>query len=144
VIFLFKWVSSQSQGSEPSDGKYDRDASEHIFFAQQTIQNACGTQALLSVLLNVDEVDIGNNLREFKDFTIGLTPDVSLEIETWQLLMLCSFVAIVSPTQSSFAKRTTLLHVRHHSPTKLSDRPLTTTISIISLHTPPLMASFTS
>jgi ubiquitin carboxyl-terminal hydrolase L5 len=77
VIFLFKWLSNQAPSSEPSDGKFDRDASEDIFFAHQTITNACGTQALLSVVLNQDDVDIGPDLREFKDFTISLTPDVS-------------------------------------------------------------------
>jgi len=41
-----------------------------MFFAAQTIQNACGTQALLSVLLNQDDkVKIGPHLQEFKDFT---------------------------------------------------------------------------
>jgi ubiquitin carboxyl-terminal hydrolase L5 len=73
-------MSSQSQGSEPQDGKFDRAASERIFFAQQTIQNACGTQALLSVLLNQDNVNIGDRLQEFKEFTLGLTPDVSFEV----------------------------------------------------------------
>jgi len=78
VIFLFKYMSNQTRSSEPSDGKFDRDASENIFFAQQTIQNACGTQALLSVVLNHDDIDIGNDLREFKEFTISLPPDVSI------------------------------------------------------------------
>lgn len=48
-----------------------------MFFAAQTIQNACGTQALLSVLLNKDgEVDIGNELRDFKAFSAEFPPDV--------------------------------------------------------------------
>lgn len=53
-----------------------------MFFAAQTIQNACGTQALLSVLLNKDgEVDIGPSLREFKEFSGEFPPDVRLQ--TW-------------------------------------------------------------
>lgn len=49
-----------------------------MWFAAQTIQNACGTQALLSVLLNKDNqdgggVDIGENLKDFKSFT-GMFP----------------------------------------------------------------------
>ena len=59
-----------------------------MWFAAQTIQNACGTQALLSVLLNKDgsledgNVDIGPNLREFKEFTSGFPADVCWENET--------------------------------------------------------------
>lgn len=55
-----------------------------MWFAAQTIQNACGTQALLSVLLNKDgdaedgNVDIGPNLREFKEFTAAFPADASL------------------------------------------------------------------
>ena len=76
VIFLFKWISTNSRGSEPEDGSFQPEASENMFFAQQTIQNACGTQALLSVLLNIPDVEIGPDLREFKEFTVGLPAEV--------------------------------------------------------------------
>jgi len=85
VIFLFKWVSGQSRdSSSPQDGTFDPDATENgLFFAAQTIQNACGTQAVLSVILNQDvaspdssSIDIGPELRDFKDFTAGFPPDL--------------------------------------------------------------------
>lgn len=64
LIFLFKWV----QEDEPA-GKVvlDRD---HIFFAKQVINNACATQAILSLLLNLNHEDIklGNTLTNFKEF----------------------------------------------------------------------------
>lgn len=69
VIFLFKYPTGEGQAL-PKDGSLDFEAGESIFFAAQTIQNACGTQALLSVLLNQEkEVDIGPKLRDFKEFT---------------------------------------------------------------------------
>ena len=56
---------------------FDDDAAENIFFAAQTIQNACGTQALLSVLLNQDDkVTIGPHLQEFKEFTSAFPSEV--------------------------------------------------------------------
>ncbi|KAL7734056.1 hypothetical protein ACLKA6_011741 [Drosophila palustris] len=64
LIFLFKWV----QEDEPA-GKVvlDRD---HIFFAKQVINNACATQAILSLLLNLNHEDIklGETLTNFKEF----------------------------------------------------------------------------
>jgi ubiquitin carboxyl-terminal hydrolase L5 len=74
VIFLFKYLTGEKPNADgtPKDGQYDHAAAENLFFAAQTIQNACGTQALLSVLLNQDgEIDVGTQLREFKDFTAG-------------------------------------------------------------------------
>lgn len=74
VIFLFKYPTGEQPNADgtPKDGQYDYAAAEELFFAAQTIQNACGTQALLSVLLNKDgEVDVGTALREFKEFTAG-------------------------------------------------------------------------
>ena len=55
-----------------------------MFFAAQTIQNACGTQAVLSVILNQDQstptnhspIDIGDELKSFKEFTIGFPPEL--------------------------------------------------------------------
>jgi len=77
VIFLFKYLTGEKPGSEPPDGKFDFEAAENIFFAQQTIQNACGTQALLSVLLNQDDkIDLGEPLKEFKDFTTAFPSDL--------------------------------------------------------------------
>lgn len=72
VIFLFKYPTGEKANADgtPKDGQYDHDAAENMFFAAQTIQNACGTQALLSVLLNkTGEIDVGTSLKEFKEFT---------------------------------------------------------------------------
>ncbi|KAK5656167.1 hypothetical protein OQA88_4927 [Cercophora sp. LCS_1] len=84
VIFLFKYpTDTPYRGEKPLDGAYDHDASERLFFAAQTIQNACGTQALLSVLLNKTDpatgeagyVDVGESLADFRDFTMVLPPE---------------------------------------------------------------------
>lgn len=78
VIFLFKYPTGEKRTDVPRDGSFDYGAAENLFFAAQTIQNACGTQALLSVLLNKDDgqVDIGPQLREFKDFTGSFPSEV--------------------------------------------------------------------
>jgi ubiquitin carboxyl-terminal hydrolase L5 len=77
VIFLFKYPTGETRSDTPKDGTFDYEAAENIFFAAQTIQNACGTQALLSVLLNKDgEVDIGEDLRGFKEFTTAFPSDL--------------------------------------------------------------------
>src|SRR5438045_8251747 len=50
VIFLFKYPlgeTPQAADGRPRDGTFDEDAAQRLFFATQTIQNACGTQALL-------------------------------------------------------------------------------------------------
>lgn len=78
VIFLFKYPSGEQRDVAPRDGSFDYEAAENMFFAAQTIQNACGTQALLSVLLNKeDDVNIGPQLREFKEFTNAFPSEVS-------------------------------------------------------------------
>ncbi len=77
VVFLFKYPTGEKPSDKPKDGQFDYGAAEDLFFAAQTIQNACGTQALLSVLLNKeDRLDIGPNLREFKEFTGAFPSDV--------------------------------------------------------------------
>jgi ubiquitin carboxyl-terminal hydrolase L5 len=87
VIFLFKFPTDTPYhaGDKPLDGTFDQAASERLFFAAQTIQNACGTQALLSVLLNKtpdtpaaaddETINIGSTLTEFRDFTMALPPE---------------------------------------------------------------------
>ena len=77
MVFLFKYPTGEKPSETPKDGNFDFEAAENLFFAAQTIQNACGTQALLSVLLNKeDQVEIGPQLREFKEFTGAFPSDV--------------------------------------------------------------------
>eukprot|EP01019_Chilodonella_uncinata_P003659 GABU01004540.1.p2 GENE.GABU01004540.1~~GABU01004540.1.p2 ORF type:complete len:147 (+),score=28.54 GABU01004540.1:300-740(+) len=61
-IFLFRFTKQ----TEPRAclTHYDKD----LFYAKQVITNACGTQALLSVVLNVPELQLGQELAGFKDF----------------------------------------------------------------------------
>ncbi|KAH8661273.1 ubiquitin carboxyl-terminal hydrolase 2 [Ilyonectria robusta] len=78
VIFLFKYPTDQPYATPdgPRDGSFDHAAAENIFFAAQTIQNACATQALLSVLLNkTPDVEVGEQLRDFREFTMVLPPE---------------------------------------------------------------------
>lgn len=87
---MFKYPTSEKDRSgtgAQQDGTLDYKAldggsgdGKEVWFAAQTIQNACGTQALLSVLLNKgsdDGVKVGGPLGEFKEFTMGFPADVS-------------------------------------------------------------------
>ncbi|KYK59731.1 ubiquitin carboxyl-terminal hydrolase 2 [Drechmeria coniospora] len=78
VIFLFKYPTDRpyTMPDGPLDGSFDHGASGSIFFAAQTIQNACATQALLSVLMNkTTELDVGAHLKDFREFTMELPPE---------------------------------------------------------------------
>jgi ubiquitin carboxyl-terminal hydrolase L5 len=84
VIFLFKFPTDAPYTADaPIDGAFDHTAAENLFFAQQVIQNACATQALLSVILNKTadspsetKINIGTPLADFREFTMGLPPDI--------------------------------------------------------------------
>jgi ubiquitin carboxyl-terminal hydrolase L5 len=69
LIFLFKWV-------QENDPRPTIDPSEmpNCVFSTQTVQNACATQAILSVLLNIPEgkVELGNELKDFRSFVVDL------------------------------------------------------------------------
>lgn len=88
LIFLFKWDAAiESRRKKLALQLTDTSTSpltssilpEGTFFAQQTVQDACATQAILSILMNIPEsaeVDLGDSLRTFKDFARDLTPDL--------------------------------------------------------------------
>lgn len=69
MIFLFKWAKDDEPvGSVVQDSRLEK-----IFFAKQVIENACATQAILSVLLNSRHADLqlGRTLTDLRDFCQG-------------------------------------------------------------------------
>jgi hypothetical protein len=139
VIFLFKYPTGETRSDTPKDGTFDYDAAENLFFAAQTIQNACGTQALLSVLLNkTDELDIGPSLTEFKEFTSAFPSDVSIDRiiskhGSTELIFHTSSAATLSRTQTSSVMSTTLSPAPPPSLTRRNAPPQKTTTSTTSL-----------
>ncbi|KAF0977211.1 hypothetical protein FDP41_003864 [Naegleria fowleri] len=74
LIFLFKWVGEKDERPALEQ------TPENMFYAQQIVTNACATQAILSILMNIDttteKVELGEELTQFKSFSLGLPPDV--------------------------------------------------------------------
>lgn len=71
LIFLFKWRHEKDE--RPVDTSSD---SAKVFFANQVINNACATQAILSVLLNCPQLELGQELTNFREFTADFTPEL--------------------------------------------------------------------
>ena len=80
LVFLFKWTpDNDPAGSVVQVGQlcisqlncvFQDSRLESIFFARQVINNACATQAIMSVLMNIEDsgVSLGTTLQEFKEF----------------------------------------------------------------------------
>ena len=130
VIFLFKFPTDTPYhaGDKPLDGTFDQAASERLFFAAQTIQNACGTQALLSVLLNKtpdtatsatpaaaddETINIGNTLTDFRDFTMALPPEYRGEA--------LSNSELIRDVHNSFAKSSPFVDETQRNPDEGGD-----------------------
>ncbi|KAI2675821.1 hypothetical protein CBS147332_8799 [Penicillium roqueforti] len=67
LIFLFRW-------REDNDGKQEATCPDGLWFANQTADNSCASVALLNIVNNIPDIDLGENLRSFKEFTMPFTP----------------------------------------------------------------------
>ncbi len=78
LVFLFKWKRAQY---EEARGALDdaAAAASGVFFAKQVINNACGTMALVNILMNRPDVDVGSELGNLKAFVGDFPADMKGE-----------------------------------------------------------------
>mmetsp|Transcript_16552 Transcript_16552/g.19172 ORF Transcript_16552/g.19172 Transcript_16552/m.19172 type:complete len:350 (+) Transcript_16552:115-1164(+) len=95
LIFLFKWQSSThtsgSSNNTSAKPMSDDEIPHDLFFAKQVTTNACATQAILSILFNVQNtsekdgerdnkgLSLGSTLTDFKSFTSSFPSDLKGE-----------------------------------------------------------------
>ncbi|EDQ88079.1 uncharacterized protein MONBRDRAFT_32982 [Monosiga brevicollis MX1] len=73
LVFLFKFTpEAHKSETQPIDYKIPG-----LFFAHQVINNACATQAILSILLNAPDIELGEHLTGFKSFANELDPETA-------------------------------------------------------------------
>ncbi|GMH40521.1 hypothetical protein BSKO_08425 [Bryopsis sp. KO-2023] len=70
LIFLFKWRA------EKDDREIDQAAMDRVWFANQVINNACATQAIISVLFNRSDLELGEELANLKSFSMDFPPQM--------------------------------------------------------------------
>ncbi|KAK6005826.1 hypothetical protein QM012_007468 [Aureobasidium pullulans] len=69
VIFLFKY---QEDGT--AEQVQEKICPSHVWFANQIPQYACGTVALLNIVNNIPDLELGQSLESFKDYTQSFDP----------------------------------------------------------------------
>ncbi|TVY36027.1 Ubiquitin carboxyl-terminal hydrolase isozyme L5 [Lachnellula subtilissima] len=69
-IFLFRYSDEDDEIEVENPPKCPR----HVWFANQTTSNACATVALLNIVMNVSEINLGEALASFRQTTQGLKP----------------------------------------------------------------------
>ncbi|KAF8152298.1 hypothetical protein B0H34DRAFT_800760 [Crassisporium funariophilum] len=69
LIFCFMW---RKDSHRPAD--FDDPAAERVWFANQLSDDACATHAILNVLLNCPNIDIGEEMRNFRAETEMMSP----------------------------------------------------------------------
>ncbi|EFR02774.1 ubiquitin carboxyl-terminal hydrolase [Nannizzia gypsea CBS 118893] len=67
LIFLFRW-------REDDQCKQEQSCPESLWFANQTVENACATVALLNIINNIKGIEMGEQLKSFRKFTQDFSP----------------------------------------------------------------------
>ncbi|KAJ8112521.1 hypothetical protein OPT61_g5126 [Boeremia exigua] len=98
LLYQYRDHSSSDQSQENSN---------HVWFANQLpAQNSCATLAMINILMNNTNINIGEHLQQFKDFTEDFTP-----YQRGEALASFDFVKRI---HNSFAKKMDILEADRH------------------------------
>ncbi|KAF2099999.1 cysteine proteinase [Rhizodiscina lignyota] len=67
IIFLFRFCDLDEEQEE-------QEVSNQVWFANQRVQNACASVALLNLVMNIPNVELGKHISRFKDSTKDMSP----------------------------------------------------------------------
>ncbi|KAJ9647105.1 hypothetical protein H2199_002091 [Coniosporium tulheliwenetii] len=96
LIFLFRYRELDADTQEAT-------CPSHIWFANQIDPHSCATVAMLNIINNIPDVDIGEHLRSFKDFTQDFPPHLrGREINSFEF---------VKHVHNSFARQIDMLKI---------------------------------
>ncbi|KAF8324439.1 ubiquitin carboxyl-terminal hydrolase [Cantharellus anzutake] len=80
-IFLFKWIGSGESGvASTNGGEYDDEFTG--FFANQVVNNACATIAVINGICNIEGLKVGTEIEQLKEFSGALDPQTRGEVIT--------------------------------------------------------------
>ncbi|KAI5361405.1 Putative peptidase C12, ubiquitin carboxyl-terminal hydrolase [Septoria linicola] len=105
LIFLFRYRTQDEQD------QYTGTQQDHIWFANQVPDFACATIATLNIVNNIPGLQMGKELRDFRDFTNDMDPVTRGE-------MIDDF-AFVRRIHNSFARENDLLTADLHAQEKI-------------------------
>ncbi|KAF2630088.1 cysteine proteinase [Macroventuria anomochaeta] len=100
LILLYRYRDHGSS-DQPTE------SSNHVWFANQLpAQNSCATLAMINILMNNTDIEIGDHLQQFKDFTKDFTP-----YQRGEALACFDFIKKI---HNSFAKKMDILEADKH------------------------------
>ncbi|KAH8887071.1 cysteine proteinase, partial [Thozetella sp. PMI_491] len=94
LVFLYQYV--------PETIEEETEDSSDVWFANQTTSNACATVALLNIIMNAGNLELGRSLQTFKAETAGLEPPLRGNMLTHNIT--------IRTAHNSFARRLDLLN----------------------------------
>lgn len=84
LIFLFRWKS------EVDPEETEVSCPEGVWFANQVTDNLCASLAMLNIVMNCPDVDVGEHLRSFREFSRDLSPPLrGLALANFEYLRQC-------------------------------------------------------
>lgn len=82
LIFCYLCPEGSIDDEDETHDPPDPDA-EHVWFAHQLSDDACASQALLNIIFNCEDAELGDQLDAFLADTRNMSPEVGRNVVSW-------------------------------------------------------------